>query len=73
MIGVARWLSLAAAPVFAAMATATAIQEWQAGVVLCGALPASPLGGMAIMYALMAGLHLGPWLRLASARRRSSP
>jgi len=69
----ARWLALAAAPTFAVMALVTGLQEVRSGVVLCGALPgASPLGGMAAMYLLMAGFHLAPWLRLSSERRRSS-
>ena len=30
---------------------------------------ASPLGGMAAMYALMSAFHVTPWLKLISARR----
>jgi len=63
----ARWLAFAAAPTFGLMALATRLQEATAGVMLCSALPgASPLSGMTPMYLLMAGFHLGPWLRLAS-------
>lgn len=69
----ARWLGLAAAPTFAIMALVTGLQEARTGVMLCAAVPgASPLGGMAAMYLLMAGFHLAPWLRLSSERRRSS-
>ena len=67
----ARWLALAAAPTFAAMAAVTGVQEAQAGTMLCGPVPAgSPLSGMVVMYLLMSGFHLGPWLRLGADRRR---
>jgi hypothetical protein len=65
------WLSLAAAPTFAAMALATALQDAGAGVALCAG-PGSPLGGMTVMYLLMSGVHLAPWLRLSSDRPPSS-
>jgi hypothetical protein len=66
----AAWLGLAAAPTFAVMAVVTGLQEARAGVLLCGVAP-SPLGGMAVMYLLMSGFHLGPWLRRLSTRRPS--
>jgi hypothetical protein len=64
-------LGLAAAPTFAVMAAVTGLQEASAGAMLCGVAP-SPLGGMAVMYLLMSGFHLGPWLRRTSDRRLSS-
>jgi len=62
--GVADWLSLAAAPTFAAMALATSLVG--APHVLCAA---SPVGGMVPMYLLMSVFHVGPWLRLAAPGR----
>ena len=65
--GAARWLSLAAAPTFAAMALATEIPGGGAPDALCVAMHgALPLGGMAWMYLLMSLFHLPPWLRLAA-------
>ncbi len=61
--GAADWLSLAAAPTFAAMALVTAVSG---GDMLCAA---SPTGGMVPMYALMSVFHVGPWLRLLTAAR----
>jgi len=72
LASVAGWLGLAAAPTFAVMALVTGVHEARAGAVLCGVMPGAPLGGMAMMYLLMSGFHLGPWLRLASERRLSS-
>ena len=58
------WLTLAAAPTFAAIALWSAL----AGVEpVCG-MTSSPLGGMAAMYALMSAFHLAPWLRLLARR-----
>jgi hypothetical protein len=63
-LGVADWLSLAAAPTFAAMALLTAVFSGQPDM-LCAALQGtSPLSGMAAMYLLMSAFHLAPWLRL---------
>ena len=68
----ARWLGLAAAPTFAVMAAVTGLQEAQAGAMVCGPTPTGgPLSGMVVMYLLMSGFHLGPWLRMASDRRAS--
>ena len=65
--GIAEWLSLAAAPTFAAMAVATAVGGGPADM-LCSAVPGSPLGGMTAMYLLMAAFHLSPWLRRTERR-----
>lgn len=71
-LGLADWLSLAAAPTFAIMALLT-------GVLGVGGMPsmlcsaahdASPLSGMVQMYLLMSAFHLAPWLKLSSSRRK---
>ena len=68
-LGVADWLSLAAAPAFAIMALLTATLGDGAVSILCSAgHGGSPLSGMVPMYALMSVFHAAPWLRLISAR-----
>jgi hypothetical protein len=75
-LGAADWLSLAAAPTFAAMAVLTAAAG--EGGMLCSSMPGpampalSPLGGMVPMYLLMSAFHLAPWLRLVSRRETGS-
>jgi len=70
MISSVPWLSLAAAPSFAAMALLTGIHDAAMPAALClAAHGGSPLTGMAPMYLLMATFHAGPWLRLLSSRR----
>ena len=60
-------LSLAAAPVFAAMALST-----RGGEMPGMDMPASsPLNGMALMYLLMAVFHASPWLKLFSDLRKA--
>jgi hypothetical protein len=66
---VIRVLSLAAAPTFAVMALLAGVADAGAADVLCAATQhASPINGMATMYALMAAFHSPPWLKLISAR-----
>ena len=68
--GFAGWLSLAAAPTFAAIALLSALFESDASALLCG--PAAfPLEGMVPMYLLMSLFHLSPWLRLVAWRQRA--
>jgi hypothetical protein len=66
VLGAAEGLSLAAAPTFAIMALVTAVS----GGPLDAICSASPLGGMAPMYLLMAAFHTAPWLRLLSRSQR---
>src|SRR6185437_9989982 len=59
----ADWLSLGAAPIFAAMATLTSILGRGAPEVLCSAMShTSALSGMVPMYLLMSIFHVAPWL-----------
>jgi hypothetical protein len=63
-----RWLSLAAAPIFAMMALLTGVLG--GGVdAICSVAGASPLGGMVPMYLLMSAFHSAPWLKLISNLR----
>ena len=57
-------LLFAAAPTFAVMALLTAAFGSAASDVLCSTQGGFPLTGMVPMYALMSGVHLGPWLKL---------
>jgi hypothetical protein len=66
-LGIAGWLSLAAAPTFALMALLTAAS----GDMICAAGQGSPLSGMVPMYLLMSAFHLAPWLKLAAQRQGS--
>lgn len=67
--GIGRWLQLAAAPTFVAMALLTARDG--AADMICSAQGGSLFGGMAPMYLLMSLFHAGPWLRLL-AREESA-
>jgi hypothetical protein len=68
-LGMADWLSLAAAPVFAIMALLTAFVGNGPVDALCATVfGTSAFGGMTPMYLLMSAFHLAPWLRLISGR-----
>ena len=67
-----RWLGLAAAPTFAAMAILAAFAGAGAAQPLCPPGGATLSGGMATMYALMAAFHLTPWLRLMAGGTRDA-
>jgi hypothetical protein len=68
-LGTADWLSLAAAPTFAAMALLTGVVESGAPDILCSAQGGSALAGMVPMYLLMSAFHSAPWLKLIAHRR----
>jgi hypothetical protein len=61
-----RWLSLAAAPIFAVMALLTVVSGGGPVDTMCSVTGASPLGGMVPMYMLMSAFHAAPWLKLIS-------
>jgi hypothetical protein len=65
-LGMAKGLSLAAAPTFAIMALLTLGDP---SGTICSMGVGSPVGGMVPMYLLMSAFHLAPWLKLVSNRR----
>jgi hypothetical protein len=66
---IAGFLSLAAAPTFAAMALLTGILGGSPPDMLCMAGHGGwPLGGMVPMYLLMSAFHSAPWLRLIAGQ-----
>lgn len=66
----ARWLHLAAAPTFAAMAAMTFLLGGDAQPMTClGGDRASPISGMGLMYLLMSVFHAAPWLKFVASRR----
>jgi hypothetical protein len=68
-----RWLGLAAAPTFAAMAILAVHPGASPAETLCPAVRGAALsGGMATMYVLMAVFHLTPWLRLIASGARGA-
>ena len=65
-LGMAKGLSLAAAPTFAVMALLTL---GSSSDMICSAADGYSLDGMVPMYLLMSAFHLAPWLKLVSNRR----
>ena len=66
--GAPGWLAFAASPTFALMAW---VAEEAPLIALCSSGSGLlPIGGMTAMYLPMGLLHLAPWLKLASGRRR---
>jgi len=63
-----RWLSLAAAPIFAMMAL-TVVFGGGPVEAICSVAGAPPLGGMVPMYLLMSVFHSAPWIKLISRWR----
>ncbi|MGO8921015.1 MAG: hypothetical protein ACLQJR_34415 [Stellaceae bacterium] len=69
VLGIAKWLRLAATPTFAIMALMTGVLGGGPMDMLCSAGHGSPLTGMVPMYMLMSAFHSAPWLKLISSRR----
>ena len=63
------WLSLAAAPIFAAMALASAAAGGGPTDALCGPGSGWSLDGMVVMYLLMCAVHVAPWVKRLGDRR----
>lgn len=56
------WLHAAATPVLSVMALSTALADSPADLLCPAGHGRSPLGGMTLMYVLMAVFHAEPWL-----------
>ncbi len=70
--GMARWLGLAAAPTFSAMALWTGFFNGHPDMLCMAMQGSSPMSGMTVMYLLMSAFHLPPWLELISGRRNGA-
>lgn len=68
---VRRWISLAAAPVFAIMAIVCVVWPGPMALMCAGDAGAFSLTGMAWMYALMSVFHAGVWLQVLDQKLRS--
>jgi hypothetical protein len=67
----ADWLGLSAAPIFAIMALLSGIFNDPSTIICAAMKDLFPLSGMVPMYVLMSVIHLSPWLKLKSNRRRA--
>lgn len=65
--GAARWLRLAATPIFASMAVLSTLGGSPMDRI-CGMGSGAPLSGMLPMYVLMSLFHSPPWLQLIAER-----
>lgn len=71
--GATGWISLAAAPTFAAMALLTGVLDAGRQGAICAVAPAGlPLNDMVAMYLLMSAFHTAPWIRLFTRRESGS-
>ena len=67
--GLGVWLSLTAAPTFAAMAAWTQFFSGDPHAICMAMQDTSPMSGMTMMYLLMGAFHLSPWLKLIPTGR----
>ena len=65
-------LGLAAAPTFAIMALWAGLFSGQPDMLCIAMQGSSPMSGMMVMYLLMSGFHLSPWLKLISGHRKGA-
>ncbi len=70
-LGIADWLSFAAAPTFALMALLTVVLGGPPDRLCAAAQAASPVSGMVPMYLLMSVFHAAPWLKRVSGRAKA--
>jgi len=68
VLGLGKWLCLAATPTFAILALLIGLPGGSPMDALCSSGSGSPLGGMVTMYLLMSVFHSPPWLKLISLR-----
>lgn len=68
-MSLARWLALAASPTFALAGIGNLMHGQLMGIGGSG-MGMSPVGGMTVMYGLMALFHAPPWLHLIFRQRQ---
>ena len=67
--GLAFWLGLSAAPIFAFMALWSVLFGSQPDMFCLNVHGSSPMSGMTMMYLLMSIFHAGPWLNVIFDQR----